>query len=51
MAVHANTPPRRPATELVREMKARIAPRRERVLRNAALLREIAAQPPRRRDS
>ena len=44
MATTATTPPKRSATEIVREMRERMAPRRERVLRNSALLRQIAAE-------
>jgi hypothetical protein len=43
MASHATTPPKRSASDVVREMRDRMAPRRERVLRNAERLREIAA--------
>lgn len=44
MATSATTGPKRSATDVVREMRERIEPRRQRVLRNAALLRQIAAE-------
>ena len=42
MAVHPTTHPPRSASELVRELRDRNAPRRERVLRSIERLREIA---------
>jgi hypothetical protein len=49
MAVHPTTHPARRATELVRELRERNAPRRERVLRSIARMREIADAKRRRR--
>ena len=42
MAVHREPEPTRTASELVRELRERNAPRRERVLRSIERLREIA---------
>jgi hypothetical protein len=42
MAAHRTTQPVRSATEIVRELRERNAPRRERALRSIERLREIA---------
>jgi hypothetical protein len=49
MAVHSSSDPQHSATELVRELRERNAPRRARVLRSIERLREIAEAKRRRR--
>jgi hypothetical protein len=49
MAVHPNTSATRTATDVVRELRERNAPRREQVLRSIERLRAIADAKRRRR--
>ena len=49
MASTPTTPPRQSASEIVRAMRERNAPRRQRVLRSIERLREIAHAKQRRR--